>query len=524
MSPPDPNDSSASGKQPSTGRPSRIAWVGTRRIAQTVSLALFLLLVLSVRDLADSPVPSGSYIQTDPLVATLVSIANRTPMTSLIGALVLALSAVVLGRFFCGWLCPLGTLLDVLGRFRPFPDSVRGLHHERLRLLKYSVLGLMVAGAALSAQWAHFADPMTILHRGIASSVLVSGKGSLAEPSTGMTFNLVALLLVVVVLASTLLTRRFFCRYLCPLGALYALLSRFSLLSVEVRSCGGCTPGTGLRRCVSDCRMGAIVPGASRARNAECIRCMTCVEQCNTGAVRLRGAVPFTAPGPTPALPERRAFLVQAAGAATLLPMAILTRSSDRVDPTVLRPPQVFDEDIFVDSCVRCGLCIRACPTGALRPATLATGLAGLWTPMLVPFHGGCVATCNACSRACPTQAIPRFTVARKWSRKMGSVEYEPLRCASQLSQVTCLKCADACPTGAINLAPGGPWGVKMPVSVDGSKCTGCGLCENACRKMVQGRPALCTVVSGRGDPVEIPAARNCLISPDCRLPTDPER
>jgi ferredoxin len=161
----------------------------------------------------------------------------------------------------------------------------------------------------------------------------------------------------------------------------------------------------------------------------------------------------------------------------------------------------VDNEDIFLNLCLRCGECIKSCPTGALQPLFLEGGFSGLWSPAITPRIGGCKDNCNACSLACPTNAIPEFGPKRteKWSVKMGTATFEPAICITYQDDAIkpCLKCVEVCPNKAIEVdCKASP---VRPVKVHHELCIGCGLCEHECLKMVSGRPAIQLTSNDKG-------------------------
>jgi len=108
--------------------------------------------------------------------------------------------------------------------------------------------------------------------------------------------------------------------------------------------------------------------------------------------------------------PSRRQFLAAATlaigGAALFAGDALHQRPSDQL----IRPPGVIEDDLL-KRCLRCGECMRACPTHGLQPALTQAGLEGLWTPLLVSRLGYCAYSCNSCGQVCPVQAIPPLSL-----------------------------------------------------------------------------------------------------------------
>ncbi|MGQ9766945.1 MAG: 4Fe-4S dicluster domain-containing protein [Anaerolineae bacterium] len=162
--------------------------------------------------------------------------------------------------------------------------------------------------------------------------------------------------------------------------------------------------------------------------------------------------------------------------------------SSRRSHPRLIRPPAAFDP-AFTAGCIRCGLCVKACPTAGLQPSLGEAGLAGLWTPVLVLRLGHCDYSCNLCGQVCPTAAIPSLPLAEKRLMVMGHAYIDRDRCIPWIDQRVCLVCEEMCPLPekAIRLEE------VVPFSADGTEsklprpyvlrdlCIGCGICENRC-------------------------------------------
>lgn len=437
-------------------------------------------------------------------MALLAMGAAQALVPALFASGVLVLIAIVLGRVFCGWVCPLGTLFDLAAPLlarRPWSTPSR---HERMLRWKYYLLAVLAVGALFGVQWVYLLDPLVLLERAAAGGLypLVSAlvpRGWLGE-TLSLALPAVAFapaLLLVVVVALVAVTPRFFCRYLCPLGALYGLLARFSPLSRRVHGCDACRGKEG-RACGAACRMGAIPSNPHLTLKHECIRCFHGCTTCEAGQVsftwQLRGLRRDTAPLHL----ERRAFLLHGAAALTLAPLVALAR---RDEGAVLRPPRVRDEGRFLDQCVRCAACVQACPSQTLQISGLASGIEGIWTPALTPRIGGCLPDCNACSVACPTRAIPEFgaAAADKWATKMGTALFEADRCIAYSERQTCGRCVKACPNRAIEVDPPLAGFPSKPHGIDYARCVGCGMCEYVCAKVVFGEPAIVTVAHGRG-------------------------
>lgn len=461
-------------------------------------LFFFLLATLS----GSGPVPmawSGLFFYFDPLLLWLSLVAGPLLRVFLL-ALAPLLLTLLLGRFFCGWVCPLGALHQLftwLGRRRPQPPAVR---RGELRL-KYLLLAGLLAASLFSVQLLGWLDPFSLLTRSAAVAVLPGGgavlqKALLAGPQP--LYDLGRRLLLPVtqrvflqasaigavflgLLLLNLLRRRFFCNALCPLGALYGALGRFSLLRLAVndscRKCNACA-----RRCT-------YTGGPYQDYlKSECLLCFNCVADCPADSIELRFGLPGA--GRRPALDLGRRRLLAAAGigiAAAALPLASPPRAA-RARP-FLRPPGALDEEKFLARCVRCGACMQACPTHALQPAIFQAGLEGLWTPALVPAVGYCEYECRRCTQVCPTQAIARLSLAEKKQFKIGTAVVDRSLCYTYADGYNCAVCEEHCPVPekAIRFRPveihnfRGRMRTVNQIYVVPDLCIGCGICENVC-------------------------------------------
>ena len=237
----------------------------------------------------------------------------------------------------------------------------------------------------------------------------------------------------------------------------------------------------------------------------ECIRCFAGRARCPRAAIAFKWTAPRRAPKEQPLDLDRRALLAAGATGVALAPLVSLAAYHGGDANRVLRPPRVGDEAHFLAACVRCGMCVQACPTDTLQLLHLQAGLAGLWTPAVTPQVGGCIAECAACAAVCPTDAIPPFgkEEADKWAVKMGTAVLEKGRCISYTDNESCQKCLNICPTKALvtEKLAGLP---ERPAAVDYARCVGCGLCEHECKKVVVGTPAIVTYAHGRGEPTAL--------------------
>ena len=507
----------------------RRLWSGARirRTVQLVFLVLFFALVVLARPRpgADPSPLLESFFWIDPLilVATWLA-AHAVPLALLLSLVVIAVT-VVLGRVFCGWVCPLGTLHAVAGRLfhgrRRKPK--RADHWSRWQLAKYYLLVGFLVMAAFGGRWVSIFDPLVLLYRTTTVALLPAVQWAVEEGSTavwqadpgigpvrltqvtepvytffrdhvfvtpGQAFVGTGLIvaLFAVTLALNAYRRRFWCRYLCPLGALLGLFARRPLLrrTTQQETCSQC----GL--CGMACHGAPAAAPGEGWKPAECLGCLNCTDSCAGGSLRFRLSRPWKKKAPEEKLGISRRGAMGAAvgGVVTLALMRANPQARGRkYHPRLIRPPGARPEREFLERCTACGLCMKICPTGALQPAITEAGLEGLWTPRLVPKIGYCDHNCNLCGQVCPTGAVEPLTLEAKQETKIGLAYFDTSRCLPYAYARECIVCEEHCPVSdkaiyAVEVEVEDHGGSKQVVKqprVDPDRCTGCGICENKC-------------------------------------------
>ena len=182
-----------------------------------------------------------------------------------------------------------------------------------------------------------------------------------------------------------------------------------------------------------------------------------------------------TAPGN--AFPAtRRMFIAVAAGlGSSLLAQKI---GQARSDDAPLRPPGAIKEDEFTGLCLRCGNCIRTCPSRIIHPDTGQSGILGFMSPVVRYETDYCNEECNACTKVCPSGALQSLNLERKNKYVIGKASVDTSLCLWGFTD--CNTCIQSCPYEAIKVQ----WYEEAYESfpgVDPLKCNGCGACEVVC-------------------------------------------
>ena len=481
-----------------------------RRITQAVTFSLFIVLFVFTIYPYAAKIPVDAFLRLDPLVATVAMIGSRAFIATMIWAAGLLVLTLVFGRFFCGYVCPLGTLID-------FSDFlIHGKKHKKEniepkpnRRIKYYVLIGVLFASLLGADFLAFLSPMSIAPRSFTLVLyppviwLINGTVDLLRPVflamgldsfTQVNFQryffstgIASFFLLATIITANFWRKRFWCRYVCPTGAFLSLFSRFGIIKRKVNDplCIEC------KLCAAKCDMRAVDLDPRQTVLSECVLCGDCIDGCKKNGVTVEFSGFGIGKADGALNIERRGF-IQSAIAGLLLATTVKAglNSPKNINGRFIRPPGSLPEHEFLARCIRCGECMKTCKTNGLQPADLECGFDGLWTPHLVPRKGPCEDKCNMCGHVCPTQAIRALPLPEKQFVKLGTAVIDRHRCIAWEQEKLCLICAEICPIHAIDSMVvdnfKGPF--KRPFVMD-DKCIGCGYCEKACP--VYGRAAI---------------------------------
>jgi polyferredoxin len=506
-----------------------------RRISQAFFFLLFTFLLWVTWFSRLKGYPASLFLELDPLVTFATALSTHTVYRWLWRSLWILIPTLVLGRIFCGWICPYGTLHNIVGwlfNIRKNKDNMDVNRYKPVFQLKYYILIVFLVLASFGSLQIGLLDPICLLARSYAVALFPAWDSFLpaslsifkTAPGTvdqrlfdGSWF--VGIMLVGLV-GMNLVIPRFFCRVLCPLGAFLGWMSQFALWRIDrdVSKCTDCD------LCLRHCA-GASSPQAA-LRKSECFVCFNCIDDCpedalsfapvplklqdkivgnvKKGTATLFGQKVISKVPETeikqPDIPRRRWVLAGVAGILTY-PFLRYSKAVNKKSfhAKAIRPPGSVAEPEFLERCIKCAQCMNVCPTNVLQPATLEqSGLEGLWTPVMDFRVGFCQLNCTLCSEVCPTGAIQITSLAKKLGRgnhekqgpiRVGTAFFNRGRCLPWAMETPCVVCEEVCPvspkaigtyTQEITRWDGKKVTLNKPY-MRPELCIGCGICEHEC-------------------------------------------
>lgn len=521
--------------------------VWARRASQALFLSVFLLLLVNTAfrgtfsASADTPVrlpyPVEGFLLADPFVSILTLVSTHTVYRGLAWSLIIGALTLLVGRAFCGWICPFGTLHHFFAWI--FPSRyVRGKQRvdanrtKGWQSLKYYLMIAFFGAAAVGSAIGGLFDPICVAVRAVGLGVLpalqylgIRSANAIADTNirplqtasdasqdflaravwtpSQVYFHqtwFIAFLLIAILFMNRFIPR-FWCRALCPLGAFLGVLSRFAIFGM-VKDHAKCTD---CNLCLVHCQGADSPQGGVKHRQDECHLCFNCEAACPEDVIKF-GFFPNRKG--TTSVPDlgRRTVLASAAAGAVAIPALRVADWPDKAySEKVIRPPGSVEEREFLERCIRCAECMKVCPNNALHPAFFEAGIEGLWTPILIPRIGYCEFSCVLCGQVCPTGAIQKITEKQKMGIgqkpvSMGTAMYDHGRCLPWAMATPCIVCEEFCPT-----SPKAIWAEEAEVPkrddhyegqgtqakmltvklqrphVDPRLCIGCGACEKVC-------------------------------------------
>jgi len=406
--------------------------------------------------------PVNWFLQLDPLVAIATALTTHTLYRPLLWALVTIVLTIIFGRFFCGWVCPFGTIHHFVGylgnRRKKTAQKIQLNKYRKAHRIKYFILIFFLFMAAFPSLavtlQTGLLDPIPLVTRSFNLLLLPIIDRAANFVSVTDRFYEGAWLLLVIFLTAILLNLvipRFYCRFICPLGALFAIISRFAIWRIGKKQseCSNC------KLCDKSCE-GACEPSGS-IRISECVLCFNCRDDCKDDLLAYQTRPSLAGEITNPDVSRRGFVLSLASGIFAVPSIKLSNRLGSNWQHTVIRPPGALPEEEFLKRCIKCGQCMRVCPTNVIQPGGIEGGLENLWTPILNNRIGssGCQLNCVACGQMCPTSAIRPITLAEKHGTgefaergpiKMGTAFFDRNRCLPWAMDKPCIVCEENCP------------------------------------------------------------------------------
>ncbi|MCX8064932.1 MAG: 4Fe-4S binding protein [Candidatus Hydrogenedentes bacterium] len=502
-------------------------WI--RRVSQLLFFFIFIYFVWKLHFIKEEDEYLKIYnifFDLDPLIFLLTSLSTWSLESLSYWWIITLIITILLGRVFCGWFCPFGAYHTF---FSWIANSVKKKKDYQSRSIahrtKYFIFFLFLGMSIFGTQWFGILDPFSFFYRTLTTSVfpafqvasedisnLIYQKDPnilgfhltyISEPVRNFLRNYVfkmtqrpyytegTLLFITLLLVTGLnfIRPRFWCRYICPLGGLLGLISLKPILRLfnDESTCTNC------RLCSKACPAGAQPDQRGNWLPTECFVCWNCVESCKSGSINFKFNIPGLKTIPTGKIdyPRRMVVTAMATGAVGMLGFKVQpqAKGGQPFPEFLIRPPGARSEKEFLQRCIQCGACMRACPTNGLQPTGLEAGWEGLWTPKLVPKIGYCLYNCNLCGKICPTKAIQHLPLQEKQKTKIGLATFDKGRCIPYSYGRECIVCEEHCPLSPkaiylvereITLRNGEVVKIKQP-EVDANLCIGCGMCEWSC-------------------------------------------
>ncbi len=265
------------------------------------------------------------FFNMDPLLLVTVWLGGHAAAAAMLLALVTVVVTVIFGRWFCGWFCPFGALHNFFTSLRggTKKEKLAAGGYSRWHAAKYCVLTAVLIAAVVGANIAGWLDPFSFFYRSMTMAVFPAVNAGLQEffgfivridPGVGSVrltavtepvyrwlraylltvgqphyfWGMVFGVLFGVVVALNFFRARFWCKYICPLGALLGVIGKNPVVRLKTDSelCSNC------RLCLVDCQGGANPNGDAQWKPSECMFCMNCYSSCPSHAISFRFEIP----------------------------------------------------------------------------------------------------------------------------------------------------------------------------------------------------------------------------------------
>lgn len=427
----------------------------------------------------------------------LVRTITQPDVLFMTGLIIIILMTLIFGRIYCSFICPLGTLQDLLiAGWRHHNRNQYYSFSKPLNLLRYALLALTVMSLLIGLLslvslldpysltgriFAYFVQPLLVWIYNIGILAFKSFDIYLYPKQTAfipVVLSGITAFFVLLILLLCFRHGRLYCNTVCPVGTFLGLLSRVSFFhfTLQENACSGCA------QCLAVCKAECIDSRSASVDMSRCVGCFNCLAACSRGAIRYQHKQRQPRSGAWS--PSRRGFVIGSVAAIVTGLLALSPRLRALINVRAgqadlpVTPPGSVNVARFTRACTACSLCVSVCPTQVLTPTLMDFGASGLMQPKLNYEKSYCDYECNTCGKACPTGAILEIPLDEKKLTQIGEAELLKDICVVFVNHENCGACGEVCPTHAIRFTDKG--NILYP-DIDKQYCIGCGACQLAC-------------------------------------------
>ena len=392
----------------------------------------------------------------------------------------LLVCALLFGRVYCSFICPMGVFQDIAGRRKKYR------YRKNNPILRWSILaiflvlfnlgftiavGLLDPYSAYGRIATHIFKPIYLAMNNVLAYIFNHfGNYTFYRTEIAiLSFSsfIVALFTFAIIGILALVKGRFYCNTICPVGTLFGFFNKLSLFKIRINSdkCASCGV------CEKKCKASCIDAKTKTIDYSRCVNCFNCLNNCNRKAISFSTTIKKHSDVDK----SKRKFLLTGLTVALVAP-SVFAQTNKR---NAISPPGAISTERLQKHCTSCHLCISKCPSKVLKPAFTEYGTRGMMMPVMYFEKGFCNYDCTICANVCPNNALTPLTVEQKNRLQVGKVVFVPELCVVNTKGTSCGACSEHCPTQAVKMIPYKN-GLTIPF-VDASICVGCGGCEFIC-------------------------------------------